>query len=250
MLIKNILCNSLRQENMRVILSKIFKRFERNTSAEALVWAKNNAMSIESYCSRVNTKLWHETIEVVSYIEISAKKVLCSMNVDFGGGGAYPLLYFLIRNNKPKVVVETGVAAGWSSLTILEALARNDHGVLYSSDFPYFRLENPEKYIGILVPEALRKNWILDIRGDVVALESIAKRVETIDFFHYDSDKSYSGRKSALKIIRNKLGNDSIFVMDDIQDNIFFKTLVETSGYRYFVFEFNGKYVGLIQQGF
>ena len=249
MLLKNILSNSLRLENVKVILSKIIRRFENNTSDEALVWAKHNSVTIESYCSQVNNKLWLETIEVVSQLEISAKKILNSINVFLGGGGAYPLLYFLIRNNKPEVVVETGVAAGWSSLTILEALARNNQGVLYSSDFPYFRLENPEKYIGILVPEGLRKHWFLDIRGDAVALETIVEKVGRIDLFHYDSDKSYSGRKLALKIIRNKLGDDSIFVMDDIQDNIFFKTLVETSGCKYFVFEFNGKYVGLIHQG-
>ena len=57
-------------------------------------------------------------------------------------GGLYKLLYFPIRKIKPYTVVETGVAAGWTSLAILRALNKNGRGHLYSSDFPYFELKN------------------------------------------------------------------------------------------------------------
>ena len=57
--------------------------------------------------------------------------------MSLGGGGNFILLYFLTRKFN-KVVVETGVAAGWSSLAILGAFEKNGEGKLYSSDFPYF----------------------------------------------------------------------------------------------------------------
>ena len=44
---------------------------------------------------------------------------------------------------------------------LLQAIEKNNVGKLFSSDFPYFRLENPEQYIGIVVPNDLKKNWRL-----------------------------------------------------------------------------------------
>ena len=52
-------------------------------------------------------------------------KKLSKLEVSLGGGGNYILLYFLIIKFKPQNVVETGVAAGWSSLFILRALKKN-----------------------------------------------------------------------------------------------------------------------------
>lgn len=46
------------------------------------------------------------------------------------------LVYSLIRSLKPSVVLETGVANGFSSAYILEALNRNNHGHLFSIDSP------------------------------------------------------------------------------------------------------------------
>ena len=145
---------------------------------------------------------------------------------------------------KPKTVVETGVAAGFSSYSILEALSRNGGGKLFSSDFPYFRVKNPEKFIGYVVPDSLRTNWSLDIRGDEFAIPAICKNVDTIDMFHYDSDKSYSGRLFAIQQIQKKLSSNSIVLIDDIQDNLFFKNLMDYLRCEYQVFEFEGKYVG------
>jgi hypothetical protein len=47
-----------------------------------------------------------------------------------------PLLYVLIRALKPKIVLETGVASGVSTLFMLQALNHNTHGTLYSIDLP------------------------------------------------------------------------------------------------------------------
>ena len=74
-----------------------------------------------------------------------------NIQYNLGGGADYPLLYFLTRYLNPENVLETGVAAGFSSYAILSALQKNRKGTLYSSDFPYLRIKNPERYIGIVV---------------------------------------------------------------------------------------------------
>ena len=170
------------------------------------------------------------------------------MNISLGGRGNFILLYFLIRKFKLHNIVETGVAAGWSSLAILRALKKNGNGHLYSSDFPYFRLENPEKFIGYLAKNEINKNnWFLDIRGDDKALPEITKQIgnKNIDLFHYDSDKSYSGRSNALKLIGSKLSFKTIIIFDDIQNNLHFKDYVEKNNLNFHVIEFDGKFVGI-----
>ena len=77
----------------------------------------------------------------------------------------------------PNIVVETGVAACWSSLSILRGLNKNRNWNLYSIYFPYFRLYTPEQYIGILPKNELnRMDWFLDISGDDVAINEIKKK--------------------------------------------------------------------------
>ena len=132
--------------------------------------------------------------------------------------------------------METGVAAGWTSLAVLEALKKNGDGNLYSSDFSYFRLENLDKYVGNSVESsALKMRWNLDIRGDEFALPNIISLLgdKKINLFHYDSDKSYQGRKFALRTIKSNLANDCIIIFDDIQDNLHFKELVEDNSLSY-----------------
>lgn len=247
MKIKNILVNAIHNKNFLVLVKKIFKRFEIDSSIEATQWANENSISLDDYCNKINPGIWQESIKACNRIELQAMKTLDSISHSIGGGGAYPLIYFQCRIIKPKIVVETGVAAGWSSIAILEALKINGKGKLYSSDFPYFRLKNPEQFIGSVVPESLRNNWYLDLRGDEIAIPEILSKVHNIDIFHYDSDKSYSGRLFAIRQIQKKLSLNSIVIFDDIQDNLFFKNLTKYLNCEYEVFSFEGKFVGQIK---
>ena len=129
----------------------------------------------------------------------------------------------------------------------MSALQQNGHGELYSSDFPYFRLPNPEQYIGVIVPENLRDHWSLLIEGDLHNLPRIVSQVRSVDLFHYDSDKSYSGRRFAFEKIMPLMSQDGIVLMDDIQDNSFFYDFIQdTKPEHWCIYEFEGKYVGLI----
>lgn len=225
---------------------KIWERREKDTRLEATRWAAARAISVEEYCRSIDADLWAECAEESRRMEIDARSRLSQLEYDLGGGGAHSLLRFLVRRQRPQTVVETGVAAGWSSRAILEALSANGKGRLFSSDFPYFRLPDPESYVGYVVPEELRASWKLDTRGDEVALPEILREVDRIDLFHFDSDKSRAGRRFALELVVPRLAPGAIVVMDDIQDNTFFRDWVAHRQDQPIVFTFGGKYLGAV----
>lgn len=190
-------------------------------------WIEQQSVSFETIANAIDPHLWKESVAVSDDIEKRAADILSHIPYDLGGGGVYPFLYFATRILKPSIIVETGVTAGFSSYAFLRAIQRNGIGKLYSSDFPLFRLPNPENYIGVVVDDALKKHWNLHIEGDEMNLPRILNEIETIDIFHFDSDKSYSGRKFALDIISKKMHPKSVIFMDDIQDNAFFYDYVQ-----------------------
>jgi predicted O-methyltransferase YrrM len=211
-------------------------------------WCAASAQRWEQFCEKMDPALWLETATYASEFRGIARNRLASAEITLGGGGHYPLLYFLVRHYQPKIVVETGVAAGFSSRTILKALETNgDNGKLFSSDLPYFRLANSEKYIGWLVDDELKRNWRLYKEGDRNNLPDIVSQITEIDLFHYDSDKSYVGRQSTMRLVLPRLRVGSIIVMDDIQDNWFFRDFIQTIRAPYAVFGFNRKYVGFMR---
>ena len=95
--------------------------------------------------------------------------------------------------------------------------------------------------------ESNKDNWFLDIRGDDIALPEIVKKLDnnTIDLFHYDSDKSYSGRVNALRILSSKINSKTIIIFDDIQNNLHFKEFVKKNNKEFSVYEFEGKFIGI-----
>jgi len=244
--VKNIFCNFVKPTNTRVIFLKMMHHWRLENSEAALAWAKANVRSTDDYFKDLDRQIWEESLMVSREIALHAKEVFSNVQLDLGGGGAYPILYFLTRKMNSKTIIETGVAAGWSSLSILMAIERNaNNGTLFSSDFPLFRYSNPENVIGILVPEKLKENWNLDIRGDAFALPQFIREIHGIDIFHYDSEKSYRGRQRAWELVAKSLSNNAAVLFDDIQNNFHFRDLVEKIGVDYHVFEFQGKYIGL-----
>ena len=209
-------------------------------------WAKRKAGPLAHYCEKLNPDIWRETLDFQKSFEPWGTAKIKSTGVRLGGGGAYTFLYFICRIKRPQTVVETGVAAGWSSAAILNALAKNGSGKLYSSDLPYKKRTGAENVIGILVEDKYKKNWELNINGDKKALPEIINKIERVNLFHFDSDKSYRGREFAFKTIKKHLSKGAVLVFDDIQDNFHFKDLVERYNLEYLVFEFEGKFFGVI----
>jgi predicted O-methyltransferase YrrM len=208
---------------------KVLKRLRGENdrgSAENDTWLAEHSTTAEQLAVRLDPALWAEANTFDAEQQARAAAILNSIPYDLGGGGDHRFLYWLTRYMKPRVVVETGVAAGWSSRAFLAALKKNGVGSLYSSDLPYFRLPNPERFVGVLVEPELRDGWRLELDGDEINLPRILDNIEQIDIFHYDSDKMRSGREFAVSLVRQKLTPNGIIVMDDIHNDDWFKDYV------------------------
>jgi len=245
----NIFSNILKPGYTRVMLDKVKKRILEPNLAEiktrATNWYATHAIDTLDYLNGIDPALTQESVEFNKKLQTRGQDILSRLPVKMGGGGNCVLLYFLARHIKPKVIVETGVSMGFSSQTFLSSLQLNGHGHLYSSDFPYFRLPDPEKYIGCVVEEHLKANWTLLIEGDHKNLTAISEQITSIGLFHYDSDKSYAGRSEALIILKEKL-IDATVVFDDIGDNFHFRDFCKQAGQKSLILKNPvGGYVGL-----
>jgi hypothetical protein len=230
-----------------VLIQKFFLRIaEYGYGSTDLKWILENTNDFEDWATRTNVDLWLESVQFADKFQLMAAQKLKALPFKMGGGGIYPILYFLTRLYRPDIVLETGVAAGYSSNAFLSALKRNEYGRLFSSDFPYFRINNPELYIGILVDDELKLDWNLLVESDKINLPIICNQIDKVDIFHYDSDKSYSGRDYAFNLIRPKIHKETIIIFDDIQDNNYFKDFVHKYQCNFNIFVFNGKYIGIV----
>lgn len=222
-----------RPSRLPVLARKVLKRLRGETtqgSPENDAWLAANSVSAEDIARPLDAKLWEEAEAFGAELEKHARKVFAGIDHDLGGGGDYRFLYWLTRYRRPSVVVETGVAAGWSSQAFLSALKMNRKGRLYSSDLPMFRLPDPERFVGILVEPDLREDWSLELDGDEVNLPRILAKVGTIDIVHYDSDKMASGRDFAIGLLKPRLSPGGIIIMDDIFNDDWFRNYVTCAG--------------------
>ena len=248
--LRHVLRNALRPGYLPVMADKVLTRIRdrphAREAAEVRAWYEEVAEDRDAWARQIDEAAWDASREVAARVRAQGQARLAELGQPMGGAGDVALLHFLVRTRVPEVVVETGVAAGFSSFAILTALEANGRGHLWSSDFPYVRLPDPARLVGNVVPGALRGRWTLLLEGDARNLRQIARLAPPIDLLHYDSDKSYIGRKRALDILRLRLRPGAAVVFDDIQDNAFFRDLVRARGGPFHVFAVDGKLVGLI----
>jgi predicted O-methyltransferase YrrM len=239
--------NGLRPRYARVMAMKAVGRVrgDARKAREAALWARPRSVSIPQYCESVDAELWAEAQEFGRTLRAHADALGSELGVKLGGGARVVLLYFLTRLHRPTTILETGVLHGYSSAAFLHAMQRNGNGGrLLSSDFPYFREREPEKLVGVLVPEELRANWTLLLEGDQRNLPVLLADASPIDLFHYDSDKTYSGRRRAMATVEGRLAPDAFVLMDDIQDNLFFRDWIEARGRQPVVLGTGSYFVG------
>ncbi|QDS87228.1 hypothetical protein EC9_14060 [Rosistilla ulvae] len=233
-------------EMLRKLKNRVTHRPDTNAIAAYRDHCTTHSTDANEWASQIDADIWKESLEFAQSQRSLADRVLQQIPVKLGGGGFYALLYFITRIARPTTIVETGVAAGFSSRAFLKSIEVNDHGRLISSDFPYIRFDNPERYIGVLVEPEIRCNWTLLIGCDRRNLPLIAEEAGEIDLLHYDSDKTVEGRNFALQSLEKNITSSTIVVFDDIQDNLHFRDYVAASNREHLIFEFLGKYIGFV----
>ena len=120
------------------------------------------------------------------------------------------LVYVACRRERPKVVLETGVADGISSFAILRALEANGLGTLHSIDV--------RGDVGGLVKGDERSRWRLHIlpRGRRDALKRAFHEVPRGEVFFHDSNHSYHWQTSELKAAESWLLPGGLMMADDV----------------------------------
>ena len=133
-------------------------------------------------------------------------------------------LYVVCRLLRPRVVIETGVASGYSSTFLLQALEDQKKGHLYSIDMWKAGGPNlpPEREVGWLVPPWLRERWTLILGASKNILEPLLKSLGSLDIFYHDSDHTYSNMMFEFETALKYASIPSLILSDNIEWNTSF----------------------------
>jgi predicted O-methyltransferase YrrM len=145
-------------------------------------------------------------------------------------------LYNYVRVNKPEVVVETGVANGFSSRFIIAAMRKNCAGKLYSVDI--------SNNVGPLVPEEYRSRWELVIGPPKTTLVDLLSKLPAIDVFLHDSDHSEENMLFEISLAYPKVSK--AIISDDVQCNEAFVSFAKKQGVKPIIYLSLRKAYGLL----
>lgn len=145
------------------------------------------------------------------------------------------ILYTSIRIFKPQIVVETGVAGGGTSHTILTAMKSNSFGKLFSIDIDDLNYDNRNSNykIGWLVKDELRNNWNLNLGDSKKVLPKLLDDLKQIDIFFHDSDHSYEHMMFEFNTALPYLFDKKIILSDDVDLNDSFKDFSKKNNLSY-----------------
>jgi predicted O-methyltransferase YrrM len=127
--------------------------------------------------------------------------------------GLSDFCYVICRALRPRVVVETGVGSGVTTSFILQALAANDEGGLWSIDLPPI---GAEQFAGSFVPGPLRSRWTL-LRGrSRDLLPRLLSDLPAPDVFLHDSLHTTRNMSFEFQAAWQKMNTGAVLLSDDI----------------------------------
>jgi hypothetical protein len=121
-----------------------------------------------------------------------------------------------VLHRRPEVVVETGVARGVISRIVLEALAENGRGHLWSVDLPHPFEQRLHSQTGIAVPDRLRTRWTYVEGSSRRRLPHLVKELGTVDVFVHDSLHTARNTRFEMERIAGVLAPGGVMLVDDI----------------------------------
>jgi hypothetical protein len=214
--------------------------------------------SVEQQFYGLSNNLWKTSSETFIYwSKVQSNLQLNRYVFDKLGGKNYgqmvapELLYCIVRETRPSVVVETGVSAGISSAYILQAMEDNGHGHLFSIDYPDHSMiegcfiPKGEKS-GFAIPPYLRSRWTLWAGKSQELLKPLLKKVDKIDIFVHDSEHSYENMLFEYVVAWEYIKKHGLLISHDINDNNAFRHFSKSHSKKYKEIYFTG--IGVIQK--
>ena len=136
------------------------------------------------------------------------------------------LCYAVCRLQKPSVAVETGVAHGVTTAFLLQAMAENGAGELWSIDLPPLA-GNSDDQVGFFVPAGLRPLWRLRRGRTRHLLPRLVSELPSIDLFLHDSLHTYRNMRWEFETVWPRLRPGGVLLSDDINMNRAFERFSE-----------------------
>jgi len=159
------------------------------------------------------------------------------------------LLFSICKLLKPDIVIETGVANGYSSAYFLSAMNFVNYGKLISIDKPFLPWHTKVK-IGRAIPNSLKNRHTLIVGNAITELEKLLKSINEIDFFIHDSAHTYKNMISEFRIVWPHIKKDGFLMSDDVSAHdafLDFSDEVDRKPIIIFGGEYGGHF-GLIQK--
>ncbi|HXW71061.1 MAG TPA: class I SAM-dependent methyltransferase [Methylocella sp.] len=158
----------------------------------------------------------------------------------FGGwGDGEPGLaraaWCLVRHLEPANVVETGVARGFTSRVILEALERNGGGHLWSIDLPPPLHPELHAQIGAAVRDGLHHRWSYIKGSSRRRLPQLLAEIGQIGLFIHDSAHTEDNVRFELDRAWARLKPGGAVMADDIDYNWGFYTFQQANPHHRFL---------------
>ena len=138
---------------------------------------------------------------------------------DDGDSGLARAVWCITVHLRAQQVVETGVARGITTRTILDALERSGEGKLWSIDLPPLHRSDLDVEIGFVVPPERRDRWTLIEGSSRRKLPSLLERLGTVDLFVHDSLHSERNIRFELEHVWPFVRPGGAVVVDDVHMN-------------------------------
>ena len=130
-------------------------------------------------------------------------------------------------HTRPEVVIETGVAHGVTSRIVLEALAQNDAGHLWSIDLPFPFDHRLHSETGIAVTGACRRRWSYLEGSSKQRLPPLTATVGHVEMFIHDSLHTAANTVFEMEQAASAMPTGGVMLVDDIDSHMGFATFAK-----------------------
>jgi len=126
----------------------------------------------------------------------------------------------IVKLNRPAVMVETGVALGFTTATVLRAMEDAGRGHLYSVDLPALQYNHADP-VGRAVPASLTGRRTLELGDSRKKLEPLCARVAPVDIFLHDALHTYSSQLREYRTVWPFIRPGGLLISDDVNNPAF-----------------------------